>query len=809
MYHVAGTGLTALILYLLSYFFYRQTFYSVQVHRKIWNALLALTFLVTCIAGIFLALQITYKWNIPVVKSVLKWHVEFGIGLAATGIVHFLWHFSYFTKIFGKKGNTAQHYEDIPYVNADIGISLFITGFISSAVQLLFLKEIMNISGGYELIAGTFLASWLIGSAAGSAAARHSPLSDIRKIILFFNLSPVVSLSLLLILSRLFLKPGETPSFLSGIVFTLLVLIPFCFISGFTFVKLISLGKKSGKYIPGKSFSIETCGGIAAGITVSLLGSGQINTYAAILLILLLGISYAVLTFYIKRDGLKLVFRISILFLCAGVIIFSPDRLFRKLLLRGINVTESKDTPYGNITKGVYGGEESIYYDHRLLKYNDDAAEREEDIHYAMLQSVRPQNVLIISGSIRSHLQEILKYPVKKIVYVERDPELAGQKIPPEMRSEADIVVENDDAFTYIKRTGEKFDVVIIMLPPPSSLSLNRFYTYEFFTTVKKKMNMHGIFACSPGINPDYFNREAVRYYSSVYNTLRAVFRNVIPVSGNKLYYIASDDTVMASVCKLVSDKNIKNLYVGSDYLSDDLISSKTEEVTNLFDRSAKLNRAGLPVACFYYQSFNLTKNISEKIPVIILLLLLFALPVFFVKRHNMIMYFSAMSLSAYEIILLLVLQVVLGNMYQITGLITGGLMAGLAIGSGSGFFRRRKRPVIQGSILLIMIYIISGFTAAAIMSTGMHKALVIIVLIICGFLPAMMTGNIFRNLTISGSVYADPSTVYSTDLSGSALGFILFSGLVVPLIGITYSIAVLPLLVIIGLLLIPAYKRS
>jgi spermidine synthase len=808
MYHVAGTGLTALILYLLSYFFYTQSYYSLQLHRKIWNILLAVSFIITALAGVFLALQITYKWNIPVIKSILKWHVEFGIGLAATGIVHFLWHFSYFTNMFGKKKRASPVTAEIPLISADVGTNLFITGFISSAVQLLFLKEIMNIAGGYELIAGTFLASWLIGSAAGSSAARKSPLSDIRKINLFFSISPAVSLFLLLFLSRIFLKPGETPSFLAGIVFTLLVLIPFCFISGFTFIKLISFAERSRSYIPGRSFSVETCGGIAAGIAVSVLGSGQINTYEALLLILIMGISYVMLTFYLKGNGHKLIFKTAVLAVSACVILFSPDRIFRELLLRGIKVTESLDTPYGNITKGIYAGEESIYYDHRLLAYNDDASEREEDIHYAMLQTSIPENVLIISGSIRSHLQEIIKYPVSKVVYVERDPELTRETLPDSLKSVTNLDIENDDALTFVRKTNEKFDAVIVMLPPPSSLSLNRYYTYEFFKAVKKKMGGSGVFACSPGINPDYFNREAVKYYSSVYNSLKAVFRNVVPVSGAKLYYIASDDTLSTSFCRLVSEKNIKNVYVGPDYLSDDLTAAKTEEVENLLDPAVKINKSGLPVACFYYQSFNITKNIPEKIPSIILLAILFALPFFTVRRKNMLMYFSALSLAGFEITLLLILQLALGNMYQITGLITGGVMAGLAAGSGTGL-RLDGRPMQLKAGLLILIYIISGIAASFILSTGERGILVIAFLIICGFLPAMITGNIFRGLTLARSEYSDPSTVYSSDLAGSAMGFILFSGIAVPLLGINYSLGLFPLLVLAGLVLTTAGNKS
>ena len=124
----------------------------------------------------------------------------------------------------------------------------------------------MNISGGYELITGTFLGSWLIGSAIGVSLAARSSLKDIKKINLNFSISPVISLFLLIFLARLFLNEGETPSFFVSIIYTFLVVLPFCFVSGFTFAKLISIARTDNDFVPGKSFSIETLGGIIAGI---------------------------------------------------------------------------------------------------------------------------------------------------------------------------------------------------------------------------------------------------------------------------------------------------------------------------------------------------------------------------------------------------------------------------------------------------------------------------------------------------------------------------------------------------------------
>ncbi len=428
MYHVAGTGLIAIIIYIISYFFYRNHYFSQQFHLKLWNTVLAATFLFTALAGIFMALQINYKWNVPFIKSILKWHVEFGIGMAFVGIFHFLWHFSYFARLFSVSDKVKVNNYSQEHSSYDIRINLFLVGFTSSSAQLLLIREIMNISGGYELIAGTFLASWLIGSSIGATMAGKSPMNEIKRINLIFSLMPAFSLILLIVLSRLFFKPGETPSFLTGIIYTFIVLIPFCLASGFVFVKLITFAREIKNFVPGKSFSIETAGGIVAGIIISILVSGLVDTYKALLIIIFLNFTYILLTFYAHDRINKIIIKIAVTAIVSGIIVLNPDIFFRQQLLPGIKVTSSKDTPYGNITKGEYGGEKSIYYNHRLISYHDDVTEREEDIHYAMLQRANPENVLLISGSLTSHLPEILKYHVRKIIYVERDPVLAQKK---------------------------------------------------------------------------------------------------------------------------------------------------------------------------------------------------------------------------------------------------------------------------------------------------------------------------------------------------------------------------------------------
>ena len=749
MYHVISTGISVLILYLISSLLYRNGFFNRNFHRKFWNIILALTFLLTATAGLFLALQINYKWNIPFIKTILKWHVECGIGFSITGILHFLWHFPYYLKSDKAEESPGEETESPAISVRDIKINLFMIGIVSSSVQLLLMREVMNIAGGYELITGTFLGSWLICSAAGAAMARRSKTGDIRKINIVFGISPFVSLSLLIILSRLLLNPGETPSFLVSMILTLLVLLPFTFVSGFVFTRIMLIAGKSYYPDTGRLFSIETSGGVVAGFVISSFGSGVLNTYQTLLLILTINLYYLLVTFFLIKHKQVVASIPVIASICFILLYFNPDILFRQLLMPAIRVTDTRETHYGNITTGEYNGEESIYYNHHLLKWKNDETDREENIHYAMIQRDSIQNVLIISGDINSMLPEILKYDVGKIWYVERDPALINYYDTDKIKSSVMLIRENADAFRFIKETRDTFDMILMILPPPSTLLLNRYYTSEFFAGIKNKLSKSGVFMCSPGAGENYFNKESAILYSSVYNSLASEFKNVLPIVGNRLYYLSSDGGLSPDICRRISEKGITNVYVGPNFLSDDLIKMKSDQLLEMLDRNEKQNRLSFPVACFHFQNYNLSKSAGERIPSLVLMILIFVMPFILVRSKSYVMYSVAGALAGFEIILLLLLQATAGSMYQFTGILISGIMTGLALGSGINSSVLKLFSANLVSVLLVFFYIVTGLTINILLNIN-NKVLLLFILTLLTLIPSFFTGHLFRVLVSS-----------------------------------------------------------
>jgi hypothetical protein len=165
-----------------------------------------------------------------------------------------------------------------------------------------------------------------------------------------------------------------------------------------------------------------------------------------------------------------------------------------------------------------------------------------------------------------------------------------------------------------------------------------------------------------------------------------------------------------------------------------------------------------------------------------------------------MLMYFSASALAGFEIIMLLALQLTAGNMYQMTGLFFAAMMAGLAAGSGSKLKLPDGISMRVQALFLVLYYAVIGIFFSQLLEIK-HSCPVILIIILTTLLPSFITGHLFREISNSVSEKSGPSSVYSADLAGSALGFILVSGILVPLLGIKTSLFFLSIMIFTGFL--------
>lgn len=90
------------VLYSITFILSKLNLLRKIYHRRIWNFILLLTFLLSCLLGFFLVIQINYDFVMEWFRTVLYWHVQIGISMTIISIFHIFWHLKYFQNIFKK-----------------------------------------------------------------------------------------------------------------------------------------------------------------------------------------------------------------------------------------------------------------------------------------------------------------------------------------------------------------------------------------------------------------------------------------------------------------------------------------------------------------------------------------------------------------------------------------------------------------------------------------------------------------------------------------------------------------------------------
>ena len=100
LYDLIEVSALTFFLYFLTFFLSKRGFIRKLIHRRIWNALLLLTFIVSCLFGFWLVIMINYGIAMSTFRTFLYWHVEVGISMTLISVFHILWHLTYFKNIF-------------------------------------------------------------------------------------------------------------------------------------------------------------------------------------------------------------------------------------------------------------------------------------------------------------------------------------------------------------------------------------------------------------------------------------------------------------------------------------------------------------------------------------------------------------------------------------------------------------------------------------------------------------------------------------------------------------------------------------
>lgn len=743
---------------------------------------------------------------------------------------------------------------DTPPPRADRLLLLAVGGLGAASVisQLVLMREMLSAFAGNEMVLGIILGNWLLLTGAGAWLGRASGRLRNREGafvggLIFIAIAPLVQVFLLAVLRNAVFGRGIQVGLTETVLASFVILLPFCLASGWLLTLACSVvTERNDASGIGRVYVADCVGSIAGGalfsfVLVRLFDHLGILYFPALLNLLLAG---ALAVWF----GRRLLLGVAAILAAAlaGVIFFAnADALATAIQFAGQHVVFRGNSPYGKLVVTDSSGQYNFIESGLPLISTDNTQQVEETVHYAMAQRPGARRVLIVCGGVSGTAREILKYGVAEVTCVELDPLIieAGRRFLPANFSDPRIKLANTDGRLFVKQTADRYDVVIVDVPDPSTSQLNRFYTAEFFGEVKRVLTDGGVLSFGLGRYADYVSPELARLLTSARRTLDTAFKNALVIPGGRVFFLASDGPLHEDIAARIEAARIPTRLVNRHYLAAMLAPDRMEDMRRATSQPAAVNRDFSPVLYYYHLRHWMSQF---KVRFGLLEAALVALLAFYVVRLRaapLAVFAGGFAASGLEVVLLLAFQILYGSVYQQLGIIVTVFMAGLAAGAfgmnrlagrgdvhvapsssitggvdaaaSSGAVHERRQDCLRHRRLLAWIaFAVAAFAALlplclmALARAGGNGGFLLVqtAIALLTFLLGALVGMQFplAGRVVESAVSADApqprensqksaetadsttaSRLYTADFVGACLGALLPSTLLIPLIGV------------------------
>jgi spermidine synthase len=750
--------------------------------------------------------------------------------------------------------------------------SLLIMGLSGIIAQILLLRELLVSFYGNELTLGIILANWLLLEATGSFFVGKTVEKTDKKTEIFVLLQLVFSLALpmAIYLSRTFKNiliatPGETVGFASIFVSSLLILLPVAIPHGALFTygsKLYAQYSDEDASSIGKVYILETLGTILGGLSITFLLVQYFNSFEIALMVSLLNTLVSVFLLWPDRRPLLFTSRTVFYGLSVFLTLLHTLTLFTgaerihwssiRSQWKEMKVLHYENSVYGNIAV-AQREEQFTFFTNGIPAISTpvpDMAFIEAFVHFPMLSHERPGSVLILSGGAGGLIHEILKYPVRRIDYVELDPllfKLLNQFPTPITRSELSdprVKIHNTDGRFFIQQIPERFDLIFIGLSAPQELQTNRFFSSQFFRIAKHKMNPDGILILTLPGSLTYLSKELKELNGCILDTLKEVYPYVKIIPGDTNLYLASSSdklgqvTVREMVQRLEAGR-IQTRLITRGYLDDRLHERwQTWFFQSMEGRTPRINSDFHPLGVFFSLSywnalfspylakfFQITENLTLQQTITVVSIFSILVALFFIKKPDAsilsvpyAIFTTGLTGMIFNLAILFTFQTLYGYLYHQIGLLVAIFMMGIAAGglfiirrmdrlrNKSLFFLRTELGIILFSVLLPFLF----FAFARTLQEGSMSPRFEAVFWATSFLSGLFMGLQFplatkiylHNSSKKGTLGHAAGLIYGADLLGGFFGGLFGGVLLLPILGLKETCFLMALIKISSFLL-------
>jgi len=745
-------------------------------------------------------------------------------------------------------------------------------GFTAIVTQVMLIREFLIAFYGNELSIGIILANWFILEATGSWLVGRVADRVKRRVEGFVLLQMATSLLLptavyaaRTIKNTLGIPPGTVVGILPIIYCSFLVLGVLGLSAGAQFAfgcrMLSDISKKQAPAI-GRVYMYEAMGSIVGGVAFAYLFVPHLHSIETALSVAALNLFSSVLLAWqvgddsrrLKRKGARddlgipqpSPFAIAPALLLALTLytLFShraDDIHFRSIQTQWGNykLRDYRNSIYGNVA--VAQTEDQLTFFSSGIPVITvpvpDIFFVEEFVHLPLLFHPSPKKILLIGGGAGGILNEILKHPVERIDYAELDPliiKMVEKFITPlteKELTEPRVNVRYIDGRFLIRRSHRLYDIVIINLPSPSTLQLNRFYTVEFFRMVHRILRRDGILVVTSSGSPTYMSQELTELNACIYKTLRQTFPHLRVIPGDFNLFLASPSDGISSVDTDTLIRRFKERSLETELLTDFHIRYKLDQrrlnwfLQSLNEASqVEINRDFLPWGLFYslsfwnslfspkfsatFRSIARTNLSTLLIPLGFLFFIFLAIRMYLGKWRRtpipIAVFTTGFGGIAFNMVLILAFQSLYGYLYHMIVLLTTSFMVGLSLGSLMMTHVIGKVERARSLLLKTESIIVSFSALLPIVLLAFHAQIdrpfllssVRIILLIMNLISGFLVGSEFP---VATGAYLSTQTpdkgeekagrvsglLYGADLIGACLGAIAVSVVLFPVLGI------------------------
>ena len=694
-------------------------------------------------------------------------------------------------------------------------ILLAVGGLGVSAVmtQLVLMRELLGAFSGNELVFGISLGSWLLLTGVGTWLGRRSgrlkdPARALVVGLVLVAIVPLVQVVAVRVLRDIVFLRGAAVGMAGTVLGSLALLSPFCLVSGILLTLACSLlARREGSSAIGRVYVADSLGSIGGGILFSFVLVSWLDHFALLCFPAALNLLLAiVLAGHFRRRLLLASTVIIALGLAAHAVLIDADAITTAIQHWGQPTVFRANSPYGRLVITDDSGQLTFYENGVPVISTHNIDQVEETVHYAMSQRPDAGKVLLLGGGVAGTAREILRYGVGEVTYVEIDPLIiaAGRRFLPENLADARIQTVATDGRRFVQRTGGRYDVVIVDVPDPSTSQLNRFYTAEFYAEVRRILTPGGVLAFALGHYENYVSPGLARLLASAHRTLQLSFGHVRMIPGGRVFFLASDGPLFLDIAARLEQRGLATKLVNRHYLDAMLAPDRLADLDRAVAQPAEINTDFNPALYYYHLRHWLSQFSGPSVlPYGSMLgggLLLLAACLLGLRAVPRVIFASGFAAAALEVVLLLGFQVLYGSLYRQVGLVVTAFMAGLAVGAWRAnreMGRGAATRIAPAHLLLLLSGAIAGLAALLPLILPQLRRLDVLtdsalagqgVVLVLTFLLAALVGCQFplAGAIGSGEAAVTAARLYSADLAGAALGALLVSALLIPLLGVT-----------------------